>query len=318
MKGKRIFLTGGSGFVGANTVHTLVEQGADIHLLVRPESDLYRLTSVLPQVTLHKGNLDSIEDVQTILRLVQPEIIFHLAAPSGHPTGPSQKIDMLVSTLRGTANLLFSAHEVGCHKIVYSGSSTEYGKLDHPFLESDPLNPITTRGMAKSCSTIFCRQFAQENDLQISILRIFSVYGPWESPTRFITKAVLSAYFDRPLPLTQPGFMHDFIYVQDVVDAILKAAVTSLPPGEIINISGGRQWSNEDVISLIEQITNKTIQTLPGTFPSRIVDTTFWQGDISKADALLGWKPKFTLPDGLRATCDWWLRHADLWKNEYP
>ncbi len=315
MSGKRVFLTGGNGFVGATLVHSLVLDGADVHLIVRPTSDLYRLTEVLPQITLHTGDLDRIEDVRTAVSAAQPEVIFHLAAPSGHPTEPSQKVDMMVSMLRGTANLLFSAKEIGCKKLIYYASSTEYGKSYHPFTETDPLNPITTRGMAKTCSTLFSRQFALENDFPISIVRIFSVYGPWESPSRFIAKAILAAIFSRSLPVTEPGFMHDFIYVRDVVDALKMVAEADLPPGEIINVGGGRQWSNEEVLSLIEEITGKTIKQLPGAFPTRTVDTTFWQADISKAASVLGWKPCFTFPEGLRDTCEWWKNHSMTGEN---
>jgi nucleoside-diphosphate-sugar epimerase len=317
MSGKRVFLTGGNGFVGANLTQSLVRDGADVHLLVRPASDLYRLTEVLPQITLHTGDLDHIEDVRAGLGAAQPELIFHLAAPSGHPVEPSQKVEMMVSALRGTANLLFVAKEVGCGKIIYSASSTEYGRLNRPFREDDPMDPVTSRGVAKSCSTLFCRQFAQENEIPVSIVRIFSVYGPWEHPSRFIAKAILAAYFARPLPVTEPGFMHDFIYVRDVVDALKLVAEADLPPGETINIGGGRQWSNEEVLLLIEDITGMAINRLPGAFPTRTVDTTFWQADISKAAAVLGWKPRFTFPEGLRDTCEWWKNHAAFGENGY-
>ncbi|HWQ46359.1 MAG TPA: NAD(P)-dependent oxidoreductase [Longilinea sp.] len=312
MKGTRVFLTGANGFVGANTVYALLQEQADVHAFVRPNSDLVRLKEVLPEVTLHKGDLDSFEEVRNALRTAQPEVIFHLAAPAGHPTEPVKKIAMLVSALQGTANLLYAAQDIGCRRLIYSGSSTEYGKLDHAFIEDDLVDPITTRGVSKAGSTLLCRQFAQENQFPLTILRLFSVFGPWETPSRFIPKAILAAQTGQTLPLTQPGLMHDFVFVQDVVDALLKSVDASLEPGEIINIGGGRQWSNEEVVAHIEQISGKTIQKLPGAFPTRRVDSTFWQADISKAAACIGWKPVHTFIEGLQATHDWWLENLDF------
>ena len=138
------------------------------------------------------------------------------------------------------------------------------------------------------------------------ILRPFSVYGPWETPSRLIPSAIRAALDGLELPLTAPGYRRDLVHVDDVVDACLAAATVDVPPGEIVNVGTGQEWTNEEVVSAISAVMGREIRTRPGEYPARLSDTAHWIADTRKAEQLLGWLPRRPLRDGLEQTVRWW------------
>ncbi len=306
LDGVRVFVTGANGAVGAMLVRRLVANGAQVHALIRPDSDLWRMQAIAHQVHLHYGDLLTAGPLHQSIQAAQPEIIFNCAFPGGHPNTPESRAQMLATGLLGTNNVLSAAQNIGIRRFIHIGSSTEYGIKPSPHHEDDPVDPVSVRGISKTASTLLCRQFAHEFDFPVNILRLYSVYGPWEKPDRLVPRACKAALLAQPLPVTPPGYMHDWIYVEDVVDACLQAAALPLPPGEIYNIGSGEQHANEEIIALIESISGRQIVTQPNAFSPRHFDSAHWQADIAKARRDMGWSPKHALREGLEKSFAFW------------
>jgi nucleoside-diphosphate-sugar epimerase len=142
---------------------------------------------------------------------------------------------------------------------------------------------------------------AAERHIRAVVLRAFQVYGPLDHPRRLVPALLGAARTGDVLPLTGPGRRRDWVYVDDVVDACLLAAdAHGLPPGQVLNIGTGIDTTNEDVVTLVEKVSGRSVRVDVGAHPGRSWDAATWVCDPSRAQALLGWESQVALADGLR------------------
>ena len=302
---KRVVLTGGTGFVGANLARRLLALGHQVHLLVRPGFQPWRIEAIRDAVQLHPIGLNDPEALRRLLGEVRPEWIFHLAA-YGACSHQKDFAAMLRTNVEGTANLVQAALETGCEALVNTGTSLEYGAADHPPAEDEALAPNSHYAVAKAAATMLCRFLARQHKMNISTLRLYSVYGPWEAPERLFPTLIGHALRGELPPLVSPETAHDFVYVDDVAAAyILAAGARDQEPGAVYNVGSGRQTTMRELVQLARTVFGLTIEPQWGSMPDRHWDTQCWIADRRKIQAALGWAPQVTLEEGLRQTADW-------------
>ena len=200
----------------------------------------------------------------------------------------------------GTANLLEALRSLESVRLVHAGSSLEYGPRSTPMRETDPLAPITFRGAAKAAATLLVLQ----SGVPATVVRPFSVYGPGEQPYRLVPSAVAAAQRGEPIRLTRPGIARDFVYVDDVVDALLRAAAVPEAIGEVVNAGTGTQTTNEELVARLEAVLGRQLDVRPGEHEARPWDTECWVADTAKAERLLGWTARYDLDAGLARMLD--------------
>jgi nucleoside-diphosphate-sugar epimerase len=310
LRGRRVLVTGGAGFLGANLTRELVRRGAVVSVLVRPSTDLRRIGDLLPELTLQQADIVDRAALQRTVRRLRPEILFHLAARGGDPV-QRESWDAYAVNVLGTAHLLEAVAPLDFDRLVHLGTSMEYGPRRRPLREEDRLAPTTLRGASKVAATLLCQQFARAHGRPVVVLRPFPVYGYWEPPTRLIPTAIRAALYEQEMALTPPGYRRDLIFVEDVVDACLRAATAGRLAGQVINVGTGQEWTNEAVVELVEALVGRRIHRRLGAHPPRAWDTTCWAADIRKAERLLGWVPQHTLASGLEKSIAWWRRQVE-------
>jgi nucleoside-diphosphate-sugar epimerase len=163
---------------------------------------------------------------------------------------------------------------------------------------------------------MYCTQAARASGAPISTLRLYSVYGPWEEPQRFIPQLVARGLEGRLPPLASPDTARDYVYVSDVCDAYLKIARGVPDPGAVYNVATGEQTSLRQAVELARRVLGITVEPVWKSMPDRGWDTATWVGDASKLNERLGWRPSIDLEQGLRLTADWLNRNAGL-KDRY-
>jgi nucleoside-diphosphate-sugar epimerase len=306
MAPKPVLLTGATGFVGANLARRLLGDGHEVHVLVRPGRDQWRLEEIRQALVVHEVDLAVAEAVHKAVAQTNPEWVFHLAAYGAYPT--QDDLGQAVQTnVMGTLNLVRACCERGVSAIVSAGSSSEYGLKDHAPLESELLEPNSDYAATKASATIISSHLARSRGVPLTTLRLYSVYGPFEEPSRLIPALVLCGLRSTLPPLVSPDVARDFVYVDDVIDAfVLAAKQPHGGDGRVYNIATGMQTTVRQAVDAIRHLLPIEADARWGSMPDRKWDTNVWVGDSGLIRGELGWQPR-SFDEGLRLTVEWFV-----------
>jgi nucleoside-diphosphate-sugar epimerase len=310
---KRVLVTGSSGFVGANLARRLISDGHDVHLLLRPNHEEWRLRDV--ESARHVVDVTDAEGVKQVVRGVRPEWIFHLAAYGAY-SSQTGLLETVQTNLVGTANLVDAALSVGFEAFVNTGSSSEYGLKSHAAAETDLLEPNSDYALTKAAATMYCRNAARTYDVRLRTLRLYSVYGPWEEPARLIPTLIVYGLKGKLPKLADPDIARDYVHVEDACDAyLLAAADEKAENGAIFNVGTGVQTSLAQVVQTAREVMPIKEKPAWGSMPNRKWDTTTWVADNRAISQTLGWKPRYQFQEGLEQVINWF--RADLAMRAY-
>ena len=291
----RALVTGAGGFVGAHLCARLAADGWEVAGTVRPGSSAVRLD---PRVTAIPVDLGDRDATARLAPRVAPDVVFLLAAGRAAATPPERAATMAVNAAGGA--WLVDSLDDGCRAVVRLGSSTEYGPSARPMDESTPVRPQSFFGSTKAAGSLLVTAAAAARGVRATVLRAFQVYGTGDHPDRLVPTALRAARTGDLLALTAPGMRRDWIHVDDVVEACVRAAFADhLPGGQVLNIGTGRQTANEELVAAVEGVSGRQVRVAVGAHPGRSWDTGTWLCDPSLAADLLGWEAKVALSDGL-------------------
>jgi nucleoside-diphosphate-sugar epimerase len=299
-----VLVTGASGFVGACAVHELLRRGHEVHVLLRPASNLWRLQAVLDRLRIHRGDVTEAVAVRRVLHDVRPRAVLHLATYGAYESQADARA-ILQTNILGTYNLLEASAEAGVAVFVNTGSSSEYGFKAELMRESDVLEPNSFYAVGKAAQTHLCRFLAQRSAMAVVVFRLFSVYGPWEEPARLMPTLIRRARAGLPLQMVSPRTVRDFVYVEDVLEALLNLSAAARLHGEVINLGTGIETPLQTVVQTVLDLLGSRSEVHWGAMTARHWDSNRWAADPAKAKALLNWEPRTTLRDGLARMAAW-------------
>lgn len=299
---KRILLTGGCGFIGAHLARRLLAEGHELHLIVRLDHPTWRVDGIRDRVVLHDCDLTDLAAVRRAVAQARPEWIFHLAAHGAYSWQTDWQ-QITGANVTGTMNLVHAAAEAGFEALVNAGTSSEYGYKDHAPAETEWVEPNSHYAVTKAAATLFCRFMAQQQKLPITTLRLYSAYGAWEDPNRLMPTLLTHGRKGALPPLVAPETARDYVYVDDVTEAFLLAAgaIGRHPPGAVYNVGTGVQTTLREVVDVARRILAIPAEPQWGSMPRRPWDASCWVADNRRIREELGWAPRFTLEQGLRA-----------------
>jgi len=309
---KRVIITGGTGFVGANLARRLLQEGHEVHLLVRQGFAPWRIEAIRADVRLHEVDLGNRESLLPVIDEIRPDWVFHLATHGAYSS--QNDLSQIVRTnILGTVNLVEACLKSGFEAFVNTGSSSEYGFKDHAPSEKEWLEPNSYYAVGKASATLFCRHTAQSRGVLLPTLRLYSVYGPYEEPARLMPALIVRGLRGKLPPLVNPDVARDYVYVDDICEAYLLAATrTGQEPGAVYNLGTGVQTSLGEVVSTARRLMNITAEPQWGAMPNRQWDTSVWVADHRKALDELGWRPESTFERGLGRMHGWFLENPEL------
>jgi dolichol-phosphate mannosyltransferase len=302
---KKVLVTGGSGFVGANLARRLLSEGHEVHLLMRPHFSDWRLRDIRPHVAIHVANLARSDEVDGVLQRIKPAWVFHLAAYGAYSFQDDAE-EVIRTNCLGTMTLIQACLKIGIEILVHAGSSSEYGFKDHAPAETELAEPNSAYAVAKAAATQFCRLTARTRHVPLTTLRLYSAYGAFEDPRRLIPTLIVHALDGRWPRLAGPETARDFVHVEDVIDAFLAVARNPpADPGAIYNVGSGRQTTLQELVALTAAQFRIEQPPVWNSLPPRAWDTDVWVSNPAKIKAEVGWSAKTTLPQGLRLLADW-------------
>ena len=247
-KNRTVFITGAGGFIGANLTRSLIKNDYNVYILSHTTNLSCRLKNISNLITVHIGDITSFKSLEQALQKTKPDYIIHLATYGAYHYQTDLKKIIKVN-IEGTKNLLEASRNISYKCFINTGSSSEYGRKDKPMKENDFCDPVSYYGLTKLATTHLCKVFAQINDKPIVTLRLFSAYGPFEEPTRFIPTVARSIILKKTINLTPENQRHDFIYTDDVSNAYLHALQKGLKiKGKTLNIGTGKEYTNDEII----------------------------------------------------------------------
>jgi nucleoside-diphosphate-sugar epimerase len=311
LAGRRVLVTGASGFIGSHLTRRLIAEGADVHALTSTVSSVYptRLLEVRGSITLHEASLTDRGALNIVAAGVRPEYVFHLGAYT-HVGKSWQRVDECIQVnIQGTLNLLMALEPVGYTRFVNVGTSEIYGDIDVPFAESDQVHPISPYSVSKHGAEEYCRLFSEGNSWPIVRLRPFNAYGPMQSPDRVVPEIIGRALQDQPLRMTLGTQTRELNYVEDLADGMVRVATAPGIDGELLNLGNGREVSMRDLATLILQIMGNPIKAEFGALEERPIEIPRMYADATKAAERIGWTSQVTLEDGLARTIDWYRKN---------
>jgi len=304
-------VTGGGGFIGSHIVENLVRQRNTVKVI-----DDFS-TGKRGNVEAFKNDVEIIEaDLAETKNLTQflkgTEYVIHQAAI---PSVPKSILDPLKShnaNVNGTLNLLLACRDAGVKRVVYASSSSLYG--DSPTLpkhESMMPNPLSPYGAQKLFAEMYCQVFTKAYGLETVSLRYFNVFGPRQDSTSQYS-GVLALFIPAVLQGRRPTIYgdglqsRDFTYVQNVVEANLLACKVPGIGGQVFNVACGERITVNSMLHQINKIVGVDIS--PVYAEPRSGDIKHSQADITRAREHLGYEPKVSFEEGLRATVEWYRK----------
>lgn len=309
-----VLVTGGTGFIGAHLVRRLVADGANVHLLVRPRSHFDRLADVRVSVAHTALELADKPALAACLRGVQPDVVFHLAgvtAGRGTDARLASAAALLEHSyevnLTGTLHLLLAvAHEAPAARVIRTGGLAEYGNGPVPFREEQREAPVSPYAASQVAATHLGQSVVRQFGLAVTTVRPALTYGPAQSDSFFIPSLILACLEGRPFDMTTGTQTRDFVYVDDVVGALVAAATAPGVAGQIVNAGSGREVRIDEVASLIVRMTGGRTALRVGAQPGRPGDLERLFCDPERARQLLGWVARTSLDAGLERTIAWY------------
>ena len=303
---RKVLVTGGGGFIGSNLVRGLLERGDTVRVLDNfATGNRDNLDGV--DVEVIEGELRSYERVHNAVR--GAEVVFHLGALGSVPRSVQDPLTTSAVNVEGTLNVLLAARDEGVRRVVYASSSSVYGSAAAlPAQEASPVDPISPYGVAKLAAERYCVSFSRVYEsFETVVLRYFNVFGPRQSPhsqyAAVVPLFLTAIAAGEPLTIFGDGEQsRDFTYVENVVEANLRAAEAERANGRIFNVAAGSPRSVNTLVETISELLGKPAERR--FEPPRAGDLRDSYADISAAREILGWEPAVDFEDGLRRTAE--------------
>jgi nucleoside-diphosphate-sugar epimerase len=306
---QRTLITGGSGFIGSCLAQRLVGAGHDVHLLLRGGAGIGRLRAIEGRYTAHYADLRDVPALRKAIAASRPDVIYHLAAHGAH-SFQQDRMTMLATNVVGTANLLDALADSDFRALIHVGSSSEYGHRDEPMREADRVAPRSDYGVTKAAATLLCQAEAY-NGRPVSTVRVFSAYGPGEEPSRLVPYVMGCCLRGEEPQVTTGDQPRDFVFVEDVVDLLIRVPQCTAAHGRILHAGAGRPQRVRDMVEMIMQVCAAGRLTARyGARPMRPDEPETWLASIEQTTALTGWRPRFDLRSGVERTWEWFYTNA--------
>jgi CDP-glucose 4,6-dehydratase len=307
-------VTGGTGLVGGRVVQQLIERGASLVCLVRdwvPQSELVRARSV-ERATVVRGDVQDQALLERVLGEYEIETVIHLAAQTIVTIANRNPVSTFATNIGGTWALLEACRRSPSVKqIVLASSDKAYG--DHETLPYDEATPLQGRhpyDVSKSCADMLAQSYATTYDLPVGITRCGNFFGGgdlnWNRLVPGTIRSVLRG--ERPVVRSDGRYVRDYFYVEDGAAAyLLLAEKLAQDPGlrgEAFNFSNEAQITVLELVRRIQNLMGSTLEPEILNQTSNEIRRQFLSA--AKARTRLGWRPQFTLEEGLRRTIDWY------------
>lgn len=298
---KNVIVTGATGYIGPHLCKRLAGLGSNVYAISRNYSSHLNID----KINYEAVDLTDIEQVHELFARIKPEYIFHLA---GQAIG-DRSIDVIPTTFQSnlvtTLNVLLEATRQKTGRIIFTGS------LEEPISENHEIIPSSPYAASKWAASAYARMFNELYETPVVIIRLFMVYGTGKQNAKKLIPYVISNLLKGNPPKLSSGNREvDWIYIDDVINGLLHAAIAENVEGMTIDIGTGELVCTRNVVKRIKNIMNSQTDLHFGSLDDRPMEQ-IRKADIERTYSQIQWKPITGLDEGLKRTIDWYLNNLE-------
>lgn len=297
-----ILVTGGSGFIGSHLLEALRQEEVPVIALIHRE--LAEPSALHSSVTCIQGDVTQSGWIDQMHSPI--DVIYHLAGISAPGQGIEDPFTMTRTNVLGTQQVLEAARRWKVKRVIVASSSYVYGDaFSYPLHEDLPLRPTSPLGGTKACVEALCHVYGSCYGIPFTLLRMFTVYGPGSGSHQFVTQAIRKMTEDKEIHFGNPRPTRDFVYVEDVVRALLSSRSVQAPRA-IFNVGTGVETSIRRFVEVLLKISGRSLREV--TFDEkaiRVDETVGPSRQVASLDHVregLSWTPRVSLEEGLQKT----------------
>ncbi|WP_339885427.1 NAD-dependent epimerase/dehydratase family protein [Polaribacter vadi] len=289
LKDKKVIVVGGNGYLGSFLIKALKEQEANVFIISR------NCEASNSQFIV---DITNFEETNTIIQKIKPDIVYHLAANISRNRDFSIYENMAAVNVQGTLNLLKSLEGIDAH-FIFTSSSEIYGNNESPFQENQIPKPVSPYSLSKINAEILIQTYCTNHQKKFTNLRVFNFYGEHMPEEFFIPQMINSLKKEEDFLMTKGEQVRDFLYVSDVVSALILSAQNTNAYGETMNVCSGKGTKLSTLAAAVNNSMKTKAKIILGAIPYR--DNEVWEmiGDNSKIKNKIGFKPTVSIEKGI-------------------
>lgn len=309
---KKLFVTGGAGFIGSEFVRQGVRRGYAIFLIdkLTYAGDMERIKEVEKEVAFYRIDITDRKSVERIFKTCKPDAVVHWAAESHVDRSILDASPFLETNIKGTQVLLEASKQKGVERFINISTDEVYGELEEKgqFYETTPLNPNSPYSVSKASADMLGRAYHRTYGVPVITVRPSNNYGPWQYPEKLIPVVILKAVNNEKIPVYGAGQnIREWLFVSDCVDAIFRILEKGRA-GEIYNIGSGEEKRNIEVVKTILKLLGKK-EDLIKFVKDRLGHDYRYSLNSGKIRKELGWKTKMPFAEGIEETVKWYIEN---------
>ncbi len=312
----RVLITGITGFVGSHLAdHLLQIPGVNVYGMARWRSRTENIEHIKDKIRLFECDIRDASSVKSVIKEVNPEKIFHLAAQSFVPSSWNAPAETLFTNIIGELNILEAIRQMEINPVIHlAGSSEEYGMAyenEVPIKETNPLRPLSPYGVSKVAQDLLGYQYYKSYGLNIIRTRAFNHTGPRRGEVFVCSdfaKQIAEIEKELKKPVLHVGNLEakrDFSDVRDIVRAYWLAT-ERCTPGEVYNICSGTSYAIKEILDILLSYAKVSIKVVQDPARMRPSDVPVLGGDSTKFREKTGWKSEIPFEQTLKDTIDYW------------
>lgn len=289
LKNKRVLITGGNGYLGSFLVKALENESANVFIVARNADLLYNHFKV---------DITDYEAVNKMVNEIKPDIVFHLAANISRSRDFSIYNEMARVNVTGTLNLLQALQNLDAH-FIFTSSSEVYGNNNSPFNENQIPKPVSPYSLSKINAEMLIQTHCINNSKKFTNLRIFNFYGKNMPDDFFIPQMINSLKREEDFLMTKGEQIRDFLYIDDVIKALLLTAKNTNSYYQTMNVCSGKGTRLNELANAVNEKMKNKAKIIIGAIPYR--DNEVWEmiGDNSLIKQKIGFIPQVNLENGI-------------------
>jgi len=318
----KVLVTGSEGFIGSHLTELLVEKGFEVKAFVRYnfknnwgwlEESKYK-----NDIEIYTGDVRDFDSVYDAMKDV--DVVFHLAALIGIPYSYISPLAYIKTNTEGTYNVLESGRKLNLKRIIITSTSEIYGTAQYvPIDEQHPYNPQSPYAASKAAADHLALSYYRSFGTPVTIIRPFNTYGPRQS-ARAVIPTIISQILagKKQIKLGNLSPTRDLNYVKDIANGFITVGLHENTVGDVYNLGTGQEISIGDLAEKIIELTEKEVEIIEDTQRVRPEKSEVERllSNAEKAKKTAGWKPKYTLEEGLKETTDWIKNNLHYYKAD--